>query len=99
MLGLVARHADIWHAGFSDHADELERPAQALVEWCHRVVRDPATIEHSVGVQPDDLERFLNEEVDTCLQMGFTQFTLGVNGPDYDLSPLKDWLAYRDSVR
>jgi hypothetical protein len=30
--------------------------------------------------------------------MGFRQFTLGVNGGDFDLEPVRDWLAWRDSL-
>ena len=38
-------------------------------------------IERGVGVEPDDLERFLDEDADAYVALGFTQFTLGVNGP------------------
>jgi hypothetical protein len=30
--------------------------------------------------------------------MGFTQFTFGANGPDYNLEGLQEWLAWRDEV-
>ena len=36
-----------------------------------------------VGVEPDDLDRFVREDATTYLEMGFTQFTLGFNGPDW----------------
>ena len=28
---------------------------------------------------------------------GTTLFTLGISGPDYDLAPVEDWLAWRDA--
>lgn len=28
--------------------------------------------------------------------LGFTQITLGVNGPGYDVGPVSGWLAWRD---
>jgi hypothetical protein len=30
--------------------------------------------------------------------MGFTQFTLGFNGPDWAVDTGADWLAWRDDV-
>ena len=34
-----------------------------------------------MGIEPDDLDRFLAGDAATYLDMGFTQFTLGFNGP------------------
>lgn len=36
---------------------------------------------------------------DDYVALGFTQITLGVNGPGYDLEPVKDWLAWRADRR
>ena len=30
------------------------------------------------------------------LAAGFTLFTIGVSGPDYDLSAVAEWVAWRD---
>jgi probable F420-dependent oxidoreductase len=30
--------------------------------------------------------------------LGVTLFTVGISGPDYDLSMIKDWLAWRDAL-
>jgi hypothetical protein len=30
--------------------------------------------------------------------MGFTQFTLGFDGPGWDVSKGRDWLVWRDSI-
>lgn len=49
-----------------------------------------------MGVEPDDLDRFLAEEAEDLLEMGFTQFTLGFNGPDWNVRAGAEWLSWRD---
>jgi len=97
-LRLVARYADGWHAAFPDDPSELEPKVAALLKWCHRHDRDPKSIEWGLGVEPNDLARFLSEDAPTYVQMGFTQFTLGFNGPQWNVSAGADWLAWRDRV-
>ena len=63
---------------------ELEPKVAALRRWCAEIGRDPADIEWGVGVEPEDLERFLAEDGPAYVEMGFTQFTLGFNGPDVE---------------
>ncbi len=88
-LPLVARHADIWH-GFGN-VDVAERKVRILDQHCADVGRDPAEIERSLGVggDPEDLGPKLRD-------LGITMFTIGVGGPDYDLSQLRAWIAWRD---
>lgn len=97
-IPIVARHADIWHAAFPDRPSELEPVVARLAEECEAIGRDPATIEWSVGLEPDDLERFLAEDVDAYVAMGFTQFTLGFNGPAWDVERGRPWLEWRDRM-
>jgi hypothetical protein len=47
-------------------------------------------------VEPGDLERFLAADAPTYLEMGFTQFTLGFGGPDWNVEAGRPWLAWRD---
>ncbi len=89
-LRYTARHADIWH-GFGD-PDTITRKHQVLDGWCQEEGRDPTEIERSAGV---DVHR-LDELGDRLLAAGTTMFTLSLNGPDYDLGPVRDWLAWRD---
>jgi hypothetical protein len=35
---------------------------------------------------------------DEFLKLGVTQITLGFSGPDYDLSPVREWVAWRDGL-
>jgi probable F420-dependent oxidoreductase len=97
-LRLVARHADSWHAAFPDHPAELIPKVEALRRWCEIEERDSSDIERGVGVEPNDLSRFLAEDAEAYLEMGFTQFTLGFNGPAWDVAAGSDWLAWRDQL-
>lgn len=88
-LRMVAEHADIWH-GFGG-PDTVARKVRILDQHCADVGRDPSEIERSVGVNsgPDELGPEL-------LELGVTKFTVGVGGPDYDLSRLEEWINWRD---
>jgi probable F420-dependent oxidoreductase len=96
-LRLVATHADGWHAGFPERPAELAPRVEALDRWCAEVGRDPDAIERGVGVEPEDLDRFLAEDAETYVRMGFSQFTLGFNGPDWQVDAGAPWLAWRDA--
>lgn len=96
-LRLVARYADVWHAMFPSSPAELEPLLPVLDQWCAVEGRSPAAIERAVGIEPDALASDLGY-ADEYRALGVTQFTLGVNGPRYDLEPVRDWLAWRDSV-
>ncbi|GAB3408164.1 LLM class oxidoreductase [Flindersiella endophytica] len=88
-LRVVAEHADIWHTFAEGEAHA--RKARALAEHCQAIGRDPAEIEHSVHVGGDPVA------VGTPLrELGVSLFTISTSGPDYDLAPARDWLAWRD---
>ena len=97
-LRLVAQYADGWHAMFPERPEELVPKVAALRRWCEEIGRDPAEIEWGLGLEPDDLERFLAEDVEAYLEMGFTQFTLGFNGPDWTVDIGAPWLQWRDRL-
>ncbi len=97
-LRIVAEHADSWHAGFPNRPGELEPKVAALRQWCAEVGRDPAEIEWGLGVEPEDLERLLVEDGPVYLEMGFSQFTLGYNGPGWNVDAGRPWLAWRDEI-
>lgn len=90
-LLLVARHADIWH-GFGS-ADTIAHKHEVLDRHCADIGRDPDEIERSAGVSPRRVESAPDYHT-----AGTRMFTLGFSGPDYDLGPVKDWLAWRDEV-
>jgi probable F420-dependent oxidoreductase len=90
-LKIVAKHADIWHS-FSDAAT-LTRKLGILGEHCATVGRDIGEIEIST-----ELRGRTEADAAEQLELGVTTFTLGMSGPDYDLAPVKKWIAWRDSV-
>jgi probable F420-dependent oxidoreductase len=102
-LRIVAEHADIWNGAGAD--PELYRhKSQVLTAWCERVGRDPAHIERSAilsspldGSPPASGPQRV-AEVDRLLAVGATHPILPSAGPDYDLAPLADLLAWRDRV-
>jgi probable F420-dependent oxidoreductase len=95
-LKLVARHGDIWHS-FGDLATFTHKSA-VLDNWCSELGRSPSEIERSVGVNagPDDAAPA--EVGPSLIAAGASLFTVGVNGPDYDLSGVKRWVDWRDSL-
>ena len=95
-LRLVAEYADGWHAMFPSRPDELEPKVAALRRWCDEIGRDATDIEWGVGVEPEDLERFLAEDGATLVEMGFSQFTLGFNGPGWSVEAGVPFLRWRD---
>ncbi len=89
-LRLVAEHAHIWHS-FAD-LEALRHKNQVLAAHCQDVGRDPAAIARSVSFPKEGgavAEDFVNE--------GVSLFTVGVGGPDYDLTELRDAIAWRDA--
>ena len=53
--------------------------------------RDPGTVERSIGVDSGLIR--LADEIQAA---GADEICIGVDGPDYDIAPIKDWLAWRD---
>ena len=92
-LRIVAEHADIWHA-FGDPAT-LKRKSGILDDWCAQVGRDPAEIQRSTTVSRLTGER---QDPSGLLDLGFTDFVVSVQGPDWDLAPLERVLAWRDRL-
>jgi probable F420-dependent oxidoreductase len=90
-LRMVAEYADIWH-GFGD-VDTIRHKHEVLDEWCVQIGRDPGEIERSCGVRGDPAE-----SGKPLLDVGTRLLTVGVGGPDFDLSPVRDWAQWRDEV-
>ncbi len=92
-LRIVAEHADIWHS-FGDPG-KMKRKSAILDDWCRQVGRDPKEIQRSTTVV-----RLSGETMapDAYLELGFTDFVVSAQGPDWDLGPLKQMLAWRDNV-
>ena len=82
----------------STHLATLERKLGILRRHCADAGRDPAEIEVSTGVRggagpkPSEVGPRLRE-------IGASLFTIGVGGPDPDLSGLRDWIDWRETTR
>jgi len=92
-LRIVAEHADIWHA-FGDVAT-MKHKSDVLDDWCAQVGRDPAEIQRSTTIAR--LDGTLRDPGE-FLAVGFTDFVVSAQGPDWDLEPLRKALAWRDSL-
>ena len=89
-LRFTARHADIWH-GFGD-PETLAHKNSVLDDWCAKEGTDSEKIERSAGIEPKDYDK-----VEAYVDAGVTQFTAGLNGPDYDMGPVRELLEWRSS--
>jgi len=100
-LKLVAQYAQMWH-GFTTPESYPDKAA-VLDRHCADIGRDPATIVHSAGVENANGVRrgegvgglLANAEALTAL--GVSLLTVGVNGPDYDLSTAEALCRWRDN--
>ena len=88
-LRIVAQHAHIWN-GFGD-SREAGRKSGMLDGWCEEVGRDPKEIERSILINPDQIEG-----AGEYVAYSITHLMLGFNGPNYDLSPLRELISWRD---
>ncbi len=91
-LRLVAEHAQGWHA-FGDLATYRHK-AEVLAGYCEAIGRDPGEIEHAWNVMGQPLDR-----VDAFRAAGVGQFIVSTSGPDFDLGPVRELVAWRDRVR
>ncbi|PXX65515.1 putative F420-dependent oxidoreductase [Nocardia tenerifensis] len=88
-LRLVAEYADIWHT-FAD-LDVLAHKNKVLAEHCAAVGTDQARIERSVQWPGA-------EQAAALVDAGVSLFTVGVSGPEYDLSEVERAIRWRDEV-
>lgn len=89
-LKLVARYAQIWNAfGDPDQAAEL---SGVLDDWCQKVGRNPDEIERSIMIDDSHVSR-----ADEYVEKGITHLIVDCDGPNYDLGPLRELVAWRDS--
>jgi probable F420-dependent oxidoreductase len=91
-LRMVAQHADLWHS-FSD-LDTFRRKQKILADHCADIGRQPAEIERSVGAPHGNPA----EVGPPLLEAGATLFTVGEGGPNFDLSRVRAWVEWRDSL-
>ena len=89
-LRFVAQHAHIWHGFYNpNEPDVYPHKQQVLNDWCARVGRDPGEVRRSVGVSSERID-----VADALVDAGAEEITLGMNGPDYDMGPVREWLDW-----
>ena len=89
-LRLVAKHADIWHYFWnSDEPERFTNKISVLDEHCAAVGRDRNEIEISAGIDPSHIG-----QADAMAAAGVVEVTLGLNGPDYDMGAVAEWVSW-----
>ncbi|MGI8662487.1 MAG: LLM class F420-dependent oxidoreductase [Acidimicrobiales bacterium] len=79
-LRLVAEHADGWNT--FGPPDSYKAKSAVLDEWCAKVGRDPAEVERTVAVQPNEVDDWA-----AYVEAGATHIIVMV-GPPFDLDPV-----------
>jgi probable F420-dependent oxidoreductase len=87
-LRLTAQHADLWNGG--GPPDHFQRKNRVLDEWCRKVGRDPAAIERTVSISPEEVSR-----ADQYVAAGATHIIVGM-GPPYDGRSVERLVAWRE---
>ena len=94
------QYADIWH-GFTT-AETYPGKAEVLDRHCADLGRDPSTIERSAGVENNsgvargEGRDALLANAEGLVSLGVSLLTVGVNGPDYDLTAAEALCRWRD---
>ena len=88
-LKLTAQYADAWNS-FGPPETYAHKNA-VLDRWCAEIERDPAEIERTVAISPDDVA-----DVDKYLAAGATHLIV-MTGHPFDLGPVETLLAHRDA--
>ncbi len=84
-LRLAAQYADMWNT--FGPAENYRHKSQVLDEWCRKQGRNPAEIERTVDVRPQEIE-----DVDRLLEAGAQYVVLELGHP-FDLRPLERLLT------
>jgi F420-dependent oxidoreductase-like protein len=93
---LVAREADIWHffVRGDDAADEARRAVAHMDALCREHGRDPATLEKSVSIRPEEVAdsapKAMGERLKGLVDAGVRHFILSLPAP-YDDAVLRKW--------
>jgi probable F420-dependent oxidoreductase len=83
-LRLVAQYADAWNT--FPPASLYAHKMRVLDGWCAKLNRDPAAIERTIEVRPDQWQ-----EIDDCLAAGAQHLIMEIGQP-FDLKPLEKLL-------
>lgn len=85
-LRLVAEHADLWNS--FGPPENFRHKNTVLDEWCEKVGRDPAQIDRTVMLNPDEVDDF-----EAYLEAGATHLILASDVP-FELKALERLLQH-----
>ncbi|HTT01024.1 MAG TPA: LLM class F420-dependent oxidoreductase [Steroidobacteraceae bacterium] len=91
-LRIAAQHANEWH--YVGTPEALARKAAVLDQWCVKIGRDPREITRCTSVG-HGLEGAAAAE--DYVGLGFSHLIASCTGPDWDLSAIKNLVAWRDA--
>lgn len=89
-LRLTAQYADIWNAFGTP--EEWKHKNAVLDHWCREIGRNPAEIERSVGIDPEDIP----DQLDAYAEAGVTHFILGIGEP-WEFDAVERLVRWRDT--
>lgn len=90
-LRLTAQHADMWNG--LGPLDQFRHKNAVLTNWCIELGRDPAEIERSVAIGPDELD-----QLDAYVAAGATHIIFCLDAP-FDPAPAQKVVEWRDAWR
>ena len=90
-MKIVAKHADEWQM-FGD-PETMRRRSEVLDDWCVKVGRDPTEIKRAAAVTA----AFGGGAPADYAAAGFTHLIEMTYGPDWDLTAIKNLVAWRDA--
>jgi probable F420-dependent oxidoreductase len=85
-LRLVAERADMWNA--FGPPENFARKNAILDDWCAKVGRDPAQIDRTVMISPEEVDA-----IEPYLEAGATHLIMGSDVP-FDLKPVERLLQH-----
>lgn len=88
-LRITAQHADMWNS--FGPPETYKHKSETLTNWCRELGRDPAEIERTVSINPEDLDN-----LDAFLDAGATHLIIRRGAP-WDLDPVRRLAAWRDA--
>ncbi|HEX6287913.1 MAG TPA: LLM class F420-dependent oxidoreductase [Herpetosiphonaceae bacterium] len=88
-LRLVAQYADLWNS--FGPPETYKHKNEVLTSWCHELGRDPAAVERTVLVNPNELD-----QLDAFVDAGATHMILGLGAP-WNIEAAKRLAQWRDA--
>ncbi|MBV9790340.1 MAG: LLM class F420-dependent oxidoreductase [Chloroflexi bacterium] len=88
-LKLVAQYASMWNS--FGPPDKFKHKNEVLNNWCQELGRDPAEIERTVLINPDEIN-----QLDAFVDAGATHFILGMGAP-WNFEPVQRLVEWRDT--